>query len=221
VQYTGPVNDLLLRIDPQTGEAAMANISTFLTPPEVKGFSLLSNSGSLVPGMWNSFSDSGEAGAGWDEANPRDVAISELNLESFFAFDYGTVISMGNIFDTAGTRDVVFEWVNSLGEVRLGTVEYGEIPVIEPTPPADFNGDGEVNLIDFNTLKDNFGLMPATKAQGDANGDGNIDLVDFNILKDSFGQGGSASVPEPSSLLLAALGLLAIPAARRSWRARR
>ncbi len=55
------------------------------------------------------------------------------------------------------------------------------------TPPtlaqADFNGDGKVDILDFNTLIIHWGMTSgATKADGDANGDGKVDIFDFNIL---------------------------------------
>ncbi len=55
------------------------------------------------------------------------------------------------------------------------------------TPPtvaqADFNGDGVVDILDFNTLIIHWGMTSgATKADGDANGDGKVNILDFNIL---------------------------------------
>ena len=55
------------------------------------------------------------------------------------------------------------------------------------TPPtlaqADFNGDGVVDILDFNTLIIHWGMTSgATKADGDANSDGKVDILDFNIL---------------------------------------
>ena len=54
--------------------------------------------------------------------------------------------------------------------------------------PGDADGDGDVDLDDFNILKGNFGMTAgATTAQGDFDGDGDVDLDDFNILKGNFG----------------------------------
>lgn len=79
--------------------------------------------------------------------------------------------------------------------------------------PGDFNGDGAVDLTDFNILKTNFGAAGGL-GEGDANGDGIVDLLDFNILKDGFGQ--RASVPEPPSGVF--LALLTAGAMRRDHR---
>lgn len=82
---------------------------------------------------------------------------------------------------------------------------------LSQTLPADFNGDGVVDLLDLDTLGQNFGAGPgATRSQGDANGDGFVDLLDLDLLGQDFGLGGgSDSVPEPSSCGLLVAGLLA------------
>lgn len=54
--------------------------------------------------------------------------------------------------------------------------------------PGDVNGDGVVDLADFNILAVNFGIGPgAIRSQGDLNDDGFVDLADFNILAVNFG----------------------------------
>ena len=56
---------------------------------------------------------------------------------------------------------------------------------------GDFNGDGRVNLDDFNVLAANFGQSDRSYEHGDANYDGRVNLDDFNILASRFG----ASLP--------------------------
>lgn len=83
--------------------------------------------------------------------------------------------------------------------------------------PGDANGDGEVDLADFNLLKKSFGTDdPFT----DFDENGVVDLADFNILKAHFGE--HASVPEPSTWGLAccAAGLVAWARRRRKDRSR-
>ena len=53
---------------------------------------------------------------------------------------------------------------------------------------GDANGDGRVNLNDFNILAANFGQSPRDFTQGDFNYDGTVNLDDFNILASRFGQ---------------------------------
>lgn len=94
---------------------------------------------------------------------------------------------------------------------------YGELTFIREITiiPGDYNGDGAVDLVDFNILKVNFGGSDDVFAPGSSNEDGVIDLVDFNVLKGNFGMS-SAVVPEPSSLALAAA-----VAAGTAWALRR
>ena len=68
---------------------------------------------------------------------------------------------------------------------------------------CDANGDLVVNLLDFNLLKESFGT---DDWQTDFNADGTVNLPDFSLLKENFG---AAAVPEPTSGLLLAAGLLA------------
>ena len=53
---------------------------------------------------------------------------------------------------------------------------------------GDANGDGRVNLDDFNILAANFGQSPRNFTQGDFNYDNVVNLDDFNILASRFGQ---------------------------------
>lgn len=64
---------------------------------------------------------------------------------------------------------------------------YEDVPDISSCP-GDVNGDGVVNLSDFNIIGINFGSGPgATRQQGDLNSDGFVDISDFNILGVTFG----------------------------------
>jgi len=64
VEYIGPANDLVVRVNPETGEAAIRNLSTKIDPFDVSGYSILSESGALSVEGWTSFAESGEAGEG-------------------------------------------------------------------------------------------------------------------------------------------------------------
>lgn len=74
--------------------------------------------------------------------------------------------------------------------------------------PGDANLDGAVNLTDFGVLKVNFGRSQALIDDGDFDQNGRVDLTDFSILKQNFGRRGTATVPEPNTLGLLALGAL-------------
>jgi T5SS/PEP-CTERM-associated repeat protein len=131
------------------------------------------------------------------------------------AGDEFTILSAGKVsgrFDNAldkvtfggGTFDVLY----SATGVTLKNFALNSLP-------GDANSDGRVDLTDFGLLKSNFGKEGGL-AQGDFDGSGKIDLTDFGILKSHFGQTQpTAGVPEPSTLALALLGVVALGLARR------
>jgi hypothetical protein len=62
-----------------------------------------------------------------------------------------------------------------------------ELPVVPPACPADFNGDGFINLPDLNVLLAHFGQQVEPGTNGDVTGDGEVDLLDLNRLLAIFG----------------------------------
>ncbi|MBN1909058.1 MAG: PEP-CTERM sorting domain-containing protein [Pirellulales bacterium] len=87
--------------------------------------------------------------------------------------------------------------------------------VVEITLPGDANGDGQVDADDARRLAANW-LQPGGWAQGDFNGDGIVNDLDASILAAHWGDvAESQSVPEPSTWVLAAFGLLGLAVFRR------
>lgn len=85
--------------------------------------------------------------------------------------------------------------------------------------PGDVDGDGDVDMADFDTIRTNFRTTVTNRNQGDLTGDGFVDLLDFRQWKDNdllAGAGAGAAIPEPSSLLLALLGVAAFRRQRRA-----
>jgi hypothetical protein len=105
--------------------------------------------------------------------------------------------------------------IASMGELLIGWRFEGATSGWTPPSLGDVNADGQIDLADFGVLKANVGAENASWFQGDMDGDGKVSLSDFGLFKQSFG---SAAAPEPSTLILALLGL-GIAATR--WRGRR
>ena len=124
--------------------------------------------------------------------------------------------------DVFATGDAFRYFVGSVTADADYRIDNFQLVVEEATVglASDFNGDGMVDLLDLDILGSNFGLNPATTAQGDANGDSTVDLLDLDILGSQFGQSANAasSVPEPTGV---ALWLLACTAAARRRSGRR
>lgn len=84
--------------------------------------------------------------------------------------------------------------------------------------PGDTDGDGVVELTDFDPIRANFRNAVASRAEGDLVPNGRVDFDDFRQWKTAFtGAGGSlagidlgfgTNVPEPSSAAAASFGLL-------------
>lgn len=121
----------------------------------------------------------------------------------------------GSLFTGVGTVSAPGSTTNDVAFTTLVVTN------LEIGLPADFNGDGTIDLLDLDILGSNFGAGPnVPKQQGDANGDGNVDLLDLDLLGSGFGDsvGSSASIPEPAALItlaFAAAATLANPSRSR------
>lgn len=94
---------------------------------------------------------------------------------------------------------------------------------VQRTTAGDYNSDGTVNAADYTVWRDSFGATGISPwSLGDGNGDGDVDGSDYAVWRTEFGTTlddiasatSSASVPEPSSLLVLLIGSLAV--SRRS-----
>lgn len=180
IHYTGPANDLAIYIDPDSGDATLANLSAFIDPPEIKGYSILSESGALNTSGWSSLAASGSEG--WIEANPTGEHLSELNRSGAVLFENGTTFAMGQILAPGSdARDLVFEYFTAAGDVLVGSVEYIPLPGGDDGLPGDFDGDSVVGLADIDLL---IGAIAAgnNAVEFDLNEDGFVDLVDRDLF---------------------------------------
>lgn len=82
---------------------------------------------------------------------------------------------------------------------------------------ADTNGDGVVDATDYIALKQHLGLSGgATLAQGDTDGDGDVDWDDLTAMTGALNSAAAgATIPEPATMGLLALGALAVIRRRR------
>lgn len=117
-----------------------------------------------------------------------------------------------------GLMDEVSIWVGEALTVADGISLYsagdGSLPLI----PGDANVDGTVDESDAEVLAENWGKANANWVMGDFNKDGSVGAADAAILAANWGQGvitESNPVPEPSTLVLAALGAAGLAAFSR------
>ena len=84
---------------------------------------------------------------------------------------------------------------------------------------GDTDGNRTVDITDFNALASHFDptgdgdpLNGPFWNEGNFDGDGDTDITDFNLLATNFAPGGysTSAIPEPSTMLLAALALILV-----------
>ena len=228
IQQTANTQFLFLEINTTTGQAVVKNETGAAV--RIDYYEISSAAGSLKANTWSSLQDQNSgafpagngSGNGWEEAGGSGSGIlSEGFLTGSSSVASAANVNLGAAFNTAGAQDLVFRYA-----------------VVPPAPlSADFDSDGDADGADFLAWQRGFGTNAgATKAQGDANADGAVNAADLALWKSQFGSsafggpgvltrgfvkyvaGAAAAVPEPTSCLLAGMGigLAALARTRRS-----
>lgn len=183
----------------EAAQLPIANLNAVNTTSEF----VVSNPGAtytigLTPGFGNDQTRS--------NAGPTDLDLLAAKVGSMTVSASGQVdVYIRNL--TAGNR----VWFDGIGYQKAGGVS------------GDANGDGQVNLADYNEIASRLGGPAVTPSStGDVFGDGVIDLRDFSLWQrnrtDLAATGTAGAVPEPSTLLLAGVATLAACAWRRQGR---
>jgi hypothetical protein len=84
-------------------------------------------------------------------------------------------------------------------------------------PAGDVDGNGAVNIADFNLIRDNFGTTVTNRNLGDLTGDSFVDLEDYRLWKAVAAPAdvAAAIIPEPAGLALATIAVAAAALRRR------
>ncbi|MEM9419851.1 MAG: PEP-CTERM sorting domain-containing protein, partial [Planctomycetota bacterium] len=134
----------------------------------------------------------------------------------------------------AGSMDLEFDLNGDNVVDALDSEFWVEDSSIASTAFGDANLDGMVDLSDLDILGTNFLATAAGWAMADFNGDDVVDLADLDILGTNFGFGvgslsslglqesvallesrGFSAIPEPTTLAVTGLGVLALACRRR------
>lgn len=223
VEYTGSglINNLVLTIDPESGDARITNESA--TVLEIDSYTIVSESGSLLVD-WNSLADQGVSG--WTEAQPTSTRLSELNPTGAATLGAEEFVSLDGLWDVAGLTDLS-DFSFQFRDLTLGTFDgIIEFASLSEVFTADFDQDGDVDVDDLAKWEVDYGVNGGS----DANGDGVSNGLDYLAWQRQFGSSApsaslSTAVPEPAShllmfLLLALSNVLLLPQRHRNAYAR-
>ena len=217
----GEVMSVRLQLFPFTGEVRLLNDNP--NPFSFTFYSLESASGALngADGVWTSISDTYDfSGNGFISTSINEwieLASGPTELtEAAFPDTSGTLpafraVSFGRIWDPNAVpgHDVLAQFVQANGMDAV-------VSIVEAIDGNYFEGDHEVNDLDYDVWKGSFGETSAYFADG--NLDGIVDAADYTVWRDNVGlslpgsgDGASGAVggglsavaaPEPSALIL-------------------
>jgi hypothetical protein len=234
---TGPVPTPIptFVIDRGTGEVRVENHTSIAF--KLKSYSISSTAGSLDVVHWNSITDTGDANSG-GSFDPTNVWSKQSALSTQLA--ESTTGTGGQLTATTGTRSLGDAWLRTPfqdlqvnyvlgdGSTGIADVSYTGNAIAR----SDLNGDGVINAADWtiflaNSNKSFVGQSPALAyLGGDLNGDGVNNYRDFRLFQSDYvAQNGQAAfdaltngnVPEPSTLVLAIVGILGLQFGSRGF----
>jgi hypothetical protein len=199
VQYLGAVqpNNLLLTVNPATGQAQVKNTSNFTVA--IDSYSVLSASGALNETGWSSLDEQNAAGGNWLEAESNANRLTEVQSSGVTTLAPDATLSLGALFTTSGAQDLKFEFLLQNAETPTqGVVQFAAAAI-----PGDFDDNGTVNGADLAQWRGDFGVDD----DSDADGDGDSDGQDFLVWQRNVGApaavGAVATIPEPAAAALA------------------
>ena len=94
------------------------------------------------------------------------------------------------------------------GQSVQGTLGIDNVIALSAPTIGDYDGDGVVDADDYQLWDSTFGQVGADLS-ADGNGNGAVDAADYTVWRDAF-DAVPIAIPEPCSLVLLGLGLLAV-----------
>jgi hypothetical protein len=143
------------------------------------------------------------------------------------------VVSLNAFTPAAGNSFDILDWGNLTGTfstlqlpalsagLMWNTSQLYTAGILNVTSRGDYNGDGIVNTADYTVWRNSLGQTGAALA-ADGNGNNMIDADDYGVWKMHFGEtvGGASlasnTVPEPDTLMMLLVVMLAMISVRRT-----
>jgi hypothetical protein len=210
-QSTGPIT-LDLEVNTVTGQATLRNETAGAF--EIRGYEVTSAGGSLSPAGWT-------VPTGWTKAGGASstaLLAGALEEPNFAMLAMGGSLPFGNAYNTTvNVQDLALRFLTAEGTLRPGTVSY----ISEPGGVfGDYNGNGTVDAADYVAWRN--ALNTNTTLPNDST-PGTVTPEDYTVWRANFGRtggaaaavAGSATVPEPSSLMFVLSACLVLCARRQ------
>ena len=218
--YFGPTPANLLGIVVNKTDGTVTIKNNYSSALTIDHYSIVSRGGALK-NTWSGLGSLDSIGSGegqsWSKAGGASAnELAELFLSGSSTFDPAESHSIGAAYNPAvfgGTNgDLVFQFHLTSGERLYGPVSY----VTSGAVAGDYNQDGVVNAADYTVWRDHLGQNTTLPNTNPADTDGVVTQAEYTFWKSRFGAtsgsgaGGAAvasSVPEPTSIILLAVGL--------------
>jgi hypothetical protein len=226
VEYVGGHNNLVLTINPTTGQAAIQNESPYFDV-SIDAYTIQSTNGRLrfANGQWNSLDDQ-NLGT-WEQAdNVSASRVTEFDPSGATALPGGgTILNLGALVDVAGAAlrpdEFMFEFTMPGGGAAGDYNENGVVDAADYVAwrnnlnnPASLPNDDTpgVGPDDYDRWRQNFGNTGSSGAGQTLQG-----IVVIGALPTAAGLAAGAAVPEPSTLVgsLALMSILVVVRWRR------
>ncbi len=151
------------------------------------------------------------------QSNTSKLLIDYTGFESYKSlYDEAMQSILQTSYNSAGghfASGMIYSPTATAAGNALGWNDNGSNQItVAYTLYGDANLDGVVNGADLGAVLANFGSTSGTWYMGDFNYDGSVNGADLGVVLANFSQhiSATAAVPEPSSLLLAAAGLVGL-----------
>lgn len=178
----------------------------------------------------------------FEQAHP-DATLFEIDTAALFNSLVDNAVELGftNLTDSAAPSLEAGDNGYNTNLIATNIDEYLFFDGVHPTarvhellgfaavravvPTGDYNLDGQVDLDDYDFWQTNYGST--TFLEADGNGDGIVNAADYTIWRDNYEDvilasvvtttsSNSASIPEPSTLLLTLLAAASLQGSRKS-----